>query len=66
MSIQETERIKDTESKKERQGPEFLLFPEFKVSCSFEPARLDLRAVGSAVTKDESQDNRRGRRGDFR
>jgi len=45
MSIQETERIKDTESKKERQGPEFLLFPEFKVSCSFEPARLDLRAV---------------------
>jgi hypothetical protein len=21
------------------------MFPEFKVSCSFEPARLDLRAV---------------------
>jgi len=45
MSIQASERIKDTKSKKERQGPEFLLFPEFKVSCSFEPARLDLRAV---------------------
>jgi hypothetical protein len=45
MSIQETERIKATESKKERHEPEFLLFPEFKVSCSFEPARLDLKAV---------------------
>jgi len=31
--------------KKGRQGREFLLFPEFKVSCSFEPARLDLSAV---------------------
>jgi hypothetical protein len=45
MSTQETGRIKDMESKKKRRGPEFLLFPEFKVSRSFEPARLDLRAV---------------------
>jgi len=46
MSKQWTERIKDTESKKERdKGQSFCCSQSSKCLAVFEPARVDLRAV---------------------